>query len=110
MLFRSYGIAAGAIIVIGIARVIWFEKSPGYYLHSAPFIAKITLFALIGLISIYPTMQMLSWRKALAANQLPNVDAPLMRRLAMLIHLELTLLAALILCAALMAKGVGQIT
>jgi putative membrane protein len=105
-----FGIAAGAILVIGFVRVKWLEKTPAYYAHSGTFIAKMALFALIGLISIYPTMKMLSWRKALAANQLPTVDAGLKQRLAMLIHIELTLLAALILCAALMAKGVGQLT
>ncbi len=105
-----FGIAAGAILAIGFVRVKWLEKTPAYYMHSGPFIAKIALFALIGLISIYPTMQMLSWRKALAANQLPGVDAAQKRRLALFIHIELTLLAALILCAALMAKGVGQLT
>jgi len=105
-----YGIAATAILVIGFVRVKWLEKTPAYYLHSAPFIAKIALFASIGLISIYPTVKMLSWRKALAANELPGVDPALKRRLALFIHIELTLLAALILCAALMAKGVGQLT
>lgn len=106
---RVYGIAAGAILAIGFARVKWFEKTPDYYLHSAPFIAKIALFALIGLISTYPTRTLLGWRRALAANELPSVDATTRRRLALVIHLELVLLAALILCAALMAKGVGQL-
>jgi putative membrane protein len=105
-----YGIAATAILVIGFVRVKWLDKAPAYYMHSAPFIAKIALFASIGLISIYPTMKLLSWRKALAENRMPDVDPAQQRRLAMLIHIELTLLAALILCAALMAKGVGQIT
>ena len=106
---RAYGIAAAAILAIGFARVKWFEKTPDYYLHSAPFITKIALFALIGLLSIYPTRTLLGWRKTLAANELPSVDAATRRRLALVIHLELVLLAALILCAALMAKGVGQI-
>jgi putative membrane protein len=107
---RAYGIAAAAIVVIGFVRVAWFEKTPAYYLHSAPFIAKVTLFAAIGLTSIYPTMQMLSWRHALAADRLPDVEPALRRRLALFIHIELTLLAALILCAALMAKGVAEFT
>ena len=106
---RVYGIAAGAILAIGFARVKWFEKTPDYYLHSATFLAKIALFALIGLISIYPTRTLLGWRKALAENRVPTVDAATRRRLALVIHVELVLLAALILCAALMAKGVGQI-
>lgn len=104
---RLYGIAASAIIVIGIARVIWFEKSPGYYLHSAPFIAKMILFAAIGLLSIRPTITFLSWRPALAENRVPTLDHAAQRRLRSTVHIELALLAILILCAALMAKGVG---
>ncbi|MBS0582684.1 MAG: DUF2214 family protein [Proteobacteria bacterium] len=102
-----YGVAAMAIIVIGIARVVWLEKSAGYYLHSAPFIAKMILFAAIGLISIRPTVTFLSWRDALAQNRVPVLAADVQRRLRAIVHLELALLALVILCAALMAKGVG---
>ena len=104
---RIYGIAAMAIIVVGIARVVWFEKGTGYYLHSAPFIAKMILFAAIGLLSIRPTLTFLSWRKALAEDRTPAVTADVQRKLRSIVHIELALLAALILCAALMAKGVG---
>ncbi len=104
---RIYGVAAMAIIAVGIARVVWFEKSAGYYLHSAPFIAKMILFAAIGLLSIRPTVTFLSWRKALAENRAPTLDAAARRRLRSIVHIELVLLALLILCAALMAKGVG---
>ena len=104
---RFYGIAAVAIIVVGIARVIWFEKGATYYLHSAPFIAKMILFAAIGLLSIRPTMIFLSWREALAENRVPVLASDKQRALRSIVHIELALLAVLILCAALMAKGVG---
>jgi putative membrane protein len=102
-----YGIAAMTIIVVGVARVVWFEKSPGYYLHSAPFIAKMILFAAIGLLSIRPTVTFLSWRGALAQDRVPALAADAQRRLRSIVHLELGLLALVILCAALMAKGIG---
>lgn len=104
---RIYGIAAVAIIVVGIARVVWFEKGATYYLHSAPFIAKMILFAAIGLLSIRPTMTFLSWREALAENLVPTLASDKQRALRSIVHIELALLAVLILCAALMAKGVG---
>lgn len=104
---RLYGIAATAIIVIGIARVVWFEKGATYYLHSVPFLAKMILFATIGLLSIRPTLTFLSWRKALAENRAPALSADAQHTLRRIVHIELALLAALILCAALMAKGVG---
>lgn len=102
-----YGIAAMTIIVVGIARVVWFEKGSTYYLHSAPFLAKMILFAAIGLLSIRPTMTFLSWRKTLADNRVPVLAADVQQRLRRIVHLELALLALVILCAALMAKGVG---
>jgi putative membrane protein len=105
-----FGIAATAILVIGAMRVIWFEKGAVYYMHSAPFIAKMILFAIIGLLSIYPTVTFLSWRKTLAQGQVPMVETQRMRTVKMVIHAELALLALLILCAALMAKGIGLIS
>ena len=102
-----YGIAATTLIVVGTARVAWFEKGSAYYLHSAPFIAKMILFAAIGLLSIKPTLTFLSWRKTLADNRVPVLAADAQRSLRRIVHLELGLLALVILCAALMAKGIG---
>src|SRR6202021_3511963 len=59
------GIAAGALLVIGLLRVFFFEKGPGYYLHSHAFHLKITLFIIVGLLSIIPTVEFLSWRGAI---------------------------------------------
>jgi putative membrane protein len=103
-----FGISAGAILVLGALRVAYFEKGAAYYLHSAPFIAKITLFALVGLLSVYPTKQFLRWGRAQKQGALPVVAAAVTQRIRTVIHLELALVALLILCAALMAKGIGQ--
>jgi putative membrane protein len=104
---RIYGISAGLILVIGLARVFQFEKGAHYYFHSIPFIAKLSLFAIVGLLSIYPTVQFISWRAAVREGRAPAVADDKVRRIRMLIHLQLTAIAVLILCAALMAKGVG---
>jgi putative membrane protein len=88
---------------------MYFEKGPTYYLHSAPFIAKLTLFAIVGLISIYPTAEFLSWRNALVRDQVPTLPDTKRRRLRSVIQVELVGVVLLILCAALMAKGIGQI-
>src|SRR5215831_9959304 len=60
-----FGASAGAVLVIGLLRVFFFEKGAMYYFHSVPFIAKLSLFAIVGLLSIYPTRQYLSWRASL---------------------------------------------
>ncbi|MFZ6649555.1 DUF2214 family protein [Undibacterium sp. TJN25] len=103
----AYGLAAGLILVLGLLRVMHFEKGPQYYLHSGPFIAKMTLFIVAGLVSIYPTVVFIKWGKSLKQGVVPDVSTQQRRRLRGIIHLELTLLALVILAAAMMAKGIG---
>ena len=95
------------ILIVGGLRVSFFEKTPAYYSHSGPFIAKIALFLAVGLLSIWPTLKFLSWRSALAQGALPQVSPETLASLRRVVHLELALVAVIILCAALMAKGVG---
>jgi putative membrane protein len=102
-----YGAAAGTVLTVGLLRVFFFEKGAGYYLHSTPFIAKVSLFALVALLSIYPTAVFASWRRSVKLGQPPQADARKIRRIRSLIHWELAGVVVLILCAALMAKGVG---
>jgi putative membrane protein len=100
-----YGIAAGALLVIGLLRVFFFEKGPAYYLHSGAFHAKLTLFILVGLLSIIPTMEFLSWRRVVNTGQVPTIDARKLRRVTMVIHGELFAIVLILLCAAIMARG-----
>ena len=103
----AFGMAAMVLLVVGLLRVFYFEKGAGYYFHSIPFIVKLSLFAAVGLASIYPTMQFLSWRGALKEGRAPMVAPGTLRRLRMVVHAELTGLVIIILCAALMARGIG---
>ena len=102
-----YGAAATVLLIVGFLRVFYTEKGAPYYFHSTAFIAKITLFAIVGLLSIYPTLQFMGWRKALKAQQVPVLEEARRRTIRMVIHAELTLLAIIMLCAALMARGLG---
>jgi putative membrane protein len=104
-----YGVSAMILIVVGILRVQYFEKGASYYLHSVPFLLKMALFLAVGLLSIYPTKTFMSWRPSLRAQQIPAVDDATKRKVRTFIHLELTLLFAIILCAALMARGIGYV-
>lgn len=106
---RMFGICAAIVLIAGLARVLWYEKGPSYYFHSAPFMAKLTLFVLIGLLSIYPTMQFLSWRAPLKRGETPEVSPEKLRRIRRVLHTEATLFVLLLLCASLMAHGVGVV-
>src|SRR6266705_4542830 len=68
-----FGMSSGVVLVIGLLRVFYFEKGASYYFHSVPFIAKLSLFAIVGLLSIYPTREFLSWGKCLKQGQMPTV-------------------------------------
>jgi putative membrane protein len=102
-----YGVAAGLIIVVGVLRVVYFEKGADYYLHSMPFIAKMALFAAAGLLSIYPTVTFLKWNGSLKQNIVPTLPDAVTRKLRLVLHMEASLLLLVILCAAMMAKGIG---
>src|SRR6201999_1236588 len=62
---QIFGASAGVVLVVGLLRVIYFEKGAGYYFTNAFFLTKFSLFILAGLLSIYPTMLFISWGKAL---------------------------------------------
>jgi putative membrane protein len=105
----AYGLSALVLLVVGFIRVVYTEKGADYYFHSGTFLAKLALFIVVGLLSIVPTVQFLGWRKALKAGQAPALDEAARRRIRMIIHTELTLLFLIMLCAALMARGIGFI-
>jgi putative membrane protein len=99
------GIAAGLLLVIGLLRVFFFEKGAEYYWHSHAFLTKFGLFIIIALLSLVPTFEFLSWRKAVQAGQAPVVAPGKLKRVRMIVHIELAAIVVILLCAALMAKG-----
>ena len=99
------GIAAGALLIIGLLRVYFFEKGAEYYFHSHAFLTKLLLFIVIGLLSIIPTVEFLSWRGALQAGQVPSIGAKKRRLVTAVIHGELFAIVIILLCAAIMARG-----
>ena len=99
------GIAAAALLCIGLLRVFLFEKGADYYLHSHAFLLKFSLFIILGVLSIIPTMEFLSWRGDIKAGDVPVMDAKTRRRVTIVIHSELTAIVIILLCAAIMARG-----
>jgi putative membrane protein len=99
------GIAVGGLLVIGLLRVFFFEKGAAYYWHSHAFLTKFGLFVIVGLLSIIPTMEFLSWRGAIQAGQVPVWEVSRRKRVTMVIHAELAAVVVILLCAAIMARG-----
>ena len=92
-----YGASAGALLVVGLLRVFFFEKGAAFYFGNVFFLAKLGLFLAVGLLSIYPTIMFR--REALSPVQ--------SRRVVISLRLQLAGVVLILLCAALMAKGAG---
>ena len=100
-----FGAAAGILLVVGLLRVFFFEKGAEYYWTSHAFLTKFGIFILVGLLSIVPTVEFLSWRKAARAGKAPEVSEKKLAAVRTLIHIELAGIVVILLAAAIMAKG-----
>jgi putative membrane protein len=105
---RWYGIFSAWVLIVGFLRVFYFEKGQSFYFANPFFHAKLGLFVVIGLLSIYPTIRFLKWRTSLAAGTPPAVTEQEYKWIMLALRAELLLLLGMALCAALMARGVGM--
>jgi putative membrane protein len=106
---RTFGAAATVLLIVGLLRVVYFEKGAGYYFANGFFLAKFTLFIVAGLISIYPTKLFITWNKELQQGQVPTITPQALTRARMCMMLELTAILGILLCAPFMARGIGVV-
>jgi putative membrane protein len=99
------GASATVLLVVGLLRVFYFEKGATYYWSSHAFLTKFSLFILIAILSAVPTLEFLSWRKAVRAGEAPAVSDKKLKTVRMILHLELIGIVIILACAAIMAKG-----
>jgi putative membrane protein len=104
---RWYGIFAVIVLVVGFLRVYFFEKGEAFYFSNPFFQAKLTLFAIAGILSIYPTIRFIRWRAQTRQGLPPTVSTEEYKRIIVVLRAELVLLMGTALCASLMARGVG---
>ena len=100
-----YGLAT--LILLGAGLTLWlggFGKPTEFYSKNWIFHTKLTLFVLIGLLSIYPTVFFLKNRKGDAQDvvQVPS-------KIFWMLRAEILLLFIIPLLAGLMAKGNGYL-
>lgn len=104
---RWYGIFAMLVLVVGFLRVFYFEKGLTFYARNPFFHAKLTLFVLVGLISIYPTVRFLKWRSQTSQGQAPVVSEREHANIMRALRIEVVLLLGVALCASFMARGIA---
>jgi putative membrane protein len=103
----AYGAAAVVLLAAGFARVYLGAKGHAFYAGNAFYWTKLGLFAAAGLVSIVPTVRFFRWnraRKRDAASIPGTLELNGTRRL---VAAQLLLIAAIPLCAVLMARGIG---
>lgn len=95
-----YGIAS--IFAVGFGMLLWFSvgKPPSFYSNSAAFWIKISLFIVVGILSVYPTLFYLRNRKS----EKETITIP--AKLIYLLRTEALLLLLIPLFAELMVFGV----
>lgn len=99
------GASGTALIVIGLLRVFYFEKGAAYYFSNYAFLTKLTVFIALAALSAVPTIEFLSWRKAVNAGQAPSPAAAKLNVVRRIIHVELMGVVVILLAAAVVARG-----
>ena len=102
-----YGIAGITLLISGIYRVTKFGQGADFYTQNPIFWTKIVIFALVGSLSIYPTVTYILWAIPLSKGNLPEVSSRLVSRLKLVINIELIGFSLIPFFATLMARGVG---
>ena len=102
-----YGMAAMTVLATGIARTVWGVKGSSWYWTNPLLHLKLTLFIAIGLISIFPTITYLRWRKALRASGTLPAEAEV-RKTRKLVMIQAHLLVLIPLAAVFLARGFGK--
>jgi putative membrane protein len=102
-----FGIASGAVLLSGLARLFYGAKGYAFYTGNPVFWVKLALFVAVGLLSIPPTLRFIRWRRALTAQPAFVPDPAELSGTRRLVFIELHLLALIPLAAVFMARGLG---
>ena len=101
-----YGIAAGVVVLTGVARTVSGMKGLGWYWSNGLLHLKLTLFIIVGLVSIKPTLTYRRWRRELAATGALPAEADV-RQTRKWVMVQAHLIAVIPLVAVFFARGFG---
>jgi putative membrane protein len=103
-----YGILAALILIVGFGRVNFAAKGWAYYAHNHFFWAKMAAFAMVGILSIWPTLAVIRWRRMAAADPGFAPAAGQIRIVRRFLWTEVFFFALIPVFAAAMARGYGS--
>lgn len=104
---RHYGIIAMLIIIAGVSRVIYGLKGWEFYVYNFLFWAKMAAFAIVGLLSIIPTVRFISWNRQAVANPSFAVPVAELASVKTYVRAEAFVFLLIPVFAAAMARGYG---
>jgi putative membrane protein len=107
VLDRGYGAAAGLLLVAGFLRVFYGAKGADFYLQNPVFWAKIAAFALVGALSIPPTVRFIVWQRRARKDPGFRLVAADVRGVRRLIVAQAAVLLVIPLLAGMIARGHG---
>ncbi|MGB1103224.1 MAG: DUF2214 family protein [Crocinitomicaceae bacterium] len=102
-----YGLSSIFVVKTGLLRVFFYAKGPDYYFSNHIFILKFSLFIVLGLLSVLPTVVFLKARKKVKKEDLSEIELPNYRLIIWSVRLEFFLLLIIPLLAVLMANGIN---
>ena len=102
-----YGMAAMVVLASGIARTVWGVKGSGWYWSNPLLHIKLTLFIIVGVMSIFPTLTYLRWRKAVRASGTLPGEAEI-KKTRKLVMIQAHILVLIPLAAVFLARGFGK--
>ena len=98
------GILSFRVLAVGIGRAVWGGKGWMFYESNPFFWGKVAAFAVIGLLSIQPTLAFLRWNRARRADAAFQPDPAQVARARRFNGLMGLMLIPLLACAAAMAR------
>jgi len=104
----AYGGVAGLVVIVGLLRVFFGAVDESYYWGNHAFWGKMAAFAIMGLLTVPPTLAIRRWAKA--GETAPDY-APPDREISAnrrLVHLQAAILLLIPAFAAAMARGYGS--
>jgi putative membrane protein len=105
MIDAIYGAGAVLLLLAGFGRMYFGLKDADFYWQSGAFHIKLTLFVLIALASLPPTIRYLQWRKGFKEGGRTSVSDSEIASVRRWLHAEAGLLVLMPLFAGLMARG-----
>lgn len=100
-----YGLSAILVLATGLLRWFMYGKGYDFYMSTPLFHIKLTLFIVLGILSIFPTLKILKWKKQYKGGEEPEISEKQVKRLLMFIRIELLIVAIIPLLAVMIARG-----